>query len=213
MRAAELFDPSRGLRFSTYAVVWIKGTLFNSHLSEFVRLPQREKAKYNKILKAQRDMDSDVAAVPSSQSPERVAQATGLSVEEVVTTQERMHQAQRLMSLDYEYATLSRSGADSSKMSMLEKNPSLQADVDLSERTQLQADVLAALARNLDAREARLMRLRYGLSDGHARSLHECADAMGLSYTRVHQLANKCLEKLRRASEVEALEEYLLTIA
>jgi RNA polymerase sigma factor (sigma-70 family) len=95
----------------------------------------------------------------------------------------------------------------------LQKDKNLQDDVDLTERTQLQADLIAALARNLDAREARLMRLRYGLSDGHPRSLAACADAMGLSETRVKQLAKRCLEKLRQAAEAQSLEEYFLTIA
>lgn len=219
LRAAELFDPSRGLRFSTYAVVWVKGTLYNSHITEFVRLPHREKTKYHKILKAQRDMGevsmdpSESTRQSSTATPERLAAVTGLSVDEVRNTQLRMGQAQRLLSLDYEYVAHSRSGGETSSFSVLERDRSLQADVDLAELTQLRADVLAALARNLDAREARLMRLRYGLSDGHARSLHECAEAMGLSYTRVHQLSNRCLKKLRQAAEVEALEEYLLTIA
>ena len=69
------------------------------------------------------------------------------------------------------------------------------------------------MARNLDAREARLLRLRYGLTDGRSRSLQECADAMGLSYSRVYQLSTRCLAKLRQAVEAESLEEYLLTIA
>jgi RNA polymerase sigma factor (sigma-70 family) len=86
-------------------------------------------------------------------------------------------------------------------------------DAELAERTGLQADLIAAMARNLDAREARLMRLRYGLSDGVSRSLQECADSMGLSYSRVHQLSKQCLKKLRQAAEAESLEEYLLTIA
>ena len=67
--------------------------------------------------------------------------------------------------------------------------------------------------RNLDAREARLVRLRYGLSDGVTRSIAECADAMGLSRTRVQQLNQRCLQKLREAAEAESLQEYLLTIA
>ena len=87
------------------------------------------------------------------------------------------------------------------------------ADADLTERTQLRADLIAAMARNLDAREGRLMRLRYGLSDGNARSLQECAESMGLSYARVQQLSKICLLKLRQAAEAESLEEYLLTIA
>ena len=77
----------------------------------------------------------------------------------------------------------------------------------------MHADVVAAMARNLDAREARLMRLRYGLSDGRTRTIRECADAMGLSQTRVQNIAQNCLKKLRKAAEAESLEEYLLTIA
>jgi DNA-directed RNA polymerase sigma subunit (sigma70/sigma32) len=98
--------------------------------------------------------------------------------------------------------------------------------------TQLRADLIASLAKNLTPREARLMRLRYGLNDQTSgrgggggssnnssssvttqRSLAECADCMGLSQSRVQQLALRCLKKLRRAEEAESLQEYLLTIA
>lgn len=221
LRAAELFDPERGLRFSTYAVVWIKGTLSNSHVPdcELVRLPQREKNKWNKILRAQKDilaksntpkeqMSSSDICVPL----EEIAAETGLTTPEILSTQRRMKQAQRVLSLDYKLQGQSRGGADKGSEESLESRHSME-DKDLAKRTQLHADILAAMARNLDAREGRLMRLRYGLTDGRARTLHECADAMGLSYTRVNQLAKQCLMKLRQAAEAESLEEYLLTIS
>jgi len=218
LRAAELFDPERGLRFSTYAVVWIKGVLQNSHVPELVRVPAREKTKWNKIGKAVQELNR-VNGGSAPPSVEELAAVTGLTVAEVVETQRLRSQAGSVLSLDQAHQLHSRSGTESVSVGsdLVDKgnNRHLQEDDDaeLAERTGLQADLIAAMARNLDAREARLMRLRYGLSDGVSRSLQECADSMGLSYSRVHQLSKQCLKKLRQAAEAESLEEYLLTIA
>ena len=239
LRAAELYNPDRGVRFSTYAVTWIKGVLLNSHVTELVRVPSREKTKYNKIKRAQSDLMKSTLGGSSATTTEKTNQKvspstnanvqelavmTGLTVKDVIETQRRMGHISNIYSLDYEQKMHSRSGSDTSTMeSTLTK---ISDDDDLMEQMQLQTDVIAAMARNLDAREARLMRLRYGLSSSSnnndnsddatlsgGRTLQECADAMGLSYTRVHQLNERCLKKLRQAAEVEALEEYLLTIA
>ena len=212
LRAAELFDPSRGLRFSTYATIWIKGTLSNTHVAETVTLPAREKTKWSKIVKARADLIMEKGG-GSEPTMEELASHLGMPVSDIVGTHRKMSQARQVMSLDYEYQTFKSSGTESSSIARLENDKNFQADVDLAERTQMHADVVAAMARNLDAREARLLRLRYGLADGKPRSFQECADAMGLSQARVQSLAKTCLKKLREAVEAESLDEYLLTIA
>jgi RNA polymerase primary sigma factor len=174
-----------------------------------VRLPAREKTKWNKINRAHKDLEEN----GSKATVQELAAATGMSVDEVLETQRKMSQAQRVLSLDYEYNQQSRSGTQSTAMNTMENNKAFQEDSDLAEKTRMQADLVAAMTQNLTAREARLMRLRYGLSDGRPRSLAECADAMGLSQTRVQQLSKECLKKLREAAEAESLQEYLLTIA
>lgn len=247
LRAAELYNPDRGVRFSTYAVTWIKGILLNSHVTDLVRVPSREKTKYNKIKKAQSDlMKSSLGGTSATTSEkknrnlqkttnaniEELASMTGLTVKDVIETQRRMDHISNIYSLDYEQKMHSRSGSDTSTMesTLTKQTSAMYDDDDLMEQMQLQTDIIAAMARNLDAREARLMRLRYGLSsynddddvdvlnDASAilsggRTLQECADAMGLSYSRVHQLNERCLKKLRQAAEAQSLEEYLLTIA
>jgi RNA polymerase primary sigma factor len=210
LRAAELFDPSLGLRFSTYATIWIKGTLMNTHVAETVTLPAREKSKFSKIVKAHADLMNEKAG--SEPTLEELASHLGMQVSDIVATKRRMGQARQVMSLDYAYQTQTSSGTESGDINRLENDKNFQADADLAERTHMHADVVAAMARNLDAREARLLRLRYGLADGNPRSFQECADAMGLSQARVQSLAKTCLKKLREAVEAESLEEYLLTI-
>lgn len=211
MRAAELFDPSRGLRFSTYATIWIKGHLSNSHVTDgSITLPQREKTKWNKIVKAHDELSKLRGGEPTV---EEIAHHLKMKVGDVVSTRRKMTQAQQVMSLDYEYSTQSRSGTEGGTLNRLETDTGMMQDADLAEKTQLRADIIATMARNLDSREARLMRLRYGLGDGKTRSISQCAEAMGLSQTRVQQLAKQCLKKLREAAEAESLEEYLLTVA
>ncbi len=212
LRAAELFDPCRGLRFSTYATIWIKGQLSNSHVVETIRLPQREKTKWNKIQKAFDELSKQNDGI-TELTMEELAAHVGMAVSDVLAIKRRMNQVSQVLSLDYEYDSQSRSGTERSSFNAMEKDKNFMADADLAERTQMHADVVAAMARNLDAREARLMRLRYGLADGRPRSLAECAEAMGISQTYAQNIASRCLKKLREASDAESLEEYLLTIA
>lgn len=225
LRAAELFDPSRGIRFSTYATIWIKGTLSNSHaLDGAIKLPAREKTKWNKIVKAHQELVKEKGGGGSESNPydetmstvsvEEIAHRLDMKVEDVIMFQQKMKKVKSVLSLDYEYQQQTRSGNDNSKGQLMEMDKSMQADSELAERTQMQADVIAAMVKNLSPREARLMRLRYGLTtDGQTRTIQECADAMGVSQARASQLAKACLLKLRKAAEADSLEEYLLTIA
>jgi RNA polymerase primary sigma factor len=212
LRAAELFDPERGLRFSTYATIWIKGVLSSVKENDLIRIPEREMRKWNKVQKAKKEVlamgDNDVVG--------QIAERVGIEREEVVVLEEKMKQMKYVMSLDQTFTTHTRGGGEVKTLSTqtpLHSDRSLLSDDSLSEIMQLKADVVAALAKNLDPREARLMRLRYGLKDGKMRTMVECAEAMGLSRQRVQQLAKQCLEKLRQAEDVGSLQEYLLTVA
>mmetsp|Transcript_29585 Transcript_29585/g.86166 ORF Transcript_29585/g.86166 Transcript_29585/m.86166 type:complete len:472 (+) Transcript_29585:1152-2567(+) len=229
IRAAELFDPERGLRFSTYATVWIKGVLSNCQLDQTIAVPARERTKWNKIRRAAADLVLEgggdpttataAAGVEEANTNARpkvgdVASRTGLGFDEVQGTTAKMAQVQKVLSLDYQYRTARRSGVE--EHTGFEHDRAFQVDADLAERLNFKSDVIAALARNLSEEEGQLMRLRYGLDgegNGEGRSLAECAKIMGWSRDKARLLANKCLKKLREADEAEALQEYLLTVA
>lgn len=215
IRAAELFDPSRGLRFSTYATIWIKGMLSNSNISETIKVPLREKNKWNKIQSIISELQLEFGANDTKYKPtnEAIAERSGMDVDTVKDVMEKMKNTKNILSLDYQYETHSKSGGDVNSFEALQHDKNLMDDVDLVERLHVRTDVIAALVKNLDRREARLMCLRYGLNDGRTRSMKECADEMGISKSRAQQLARGCLKKLREADDAESLHEYLLSIA
>ena len=212
IRAAELFDPSRGLRFSTYATLWIKGVLSNSKAHQFVVIPRREKNKFSSVSRTMKEYEAEHGRQPTT---EEIARVCGMREQDVEELLDKMSKTRNVLSLDHKYSSTSKSGSISSSENDAELygDKALLTETDLAETIQMKADVVAALVRNLDSREARLMRLRYGLKDGKTRSLVECAEAMGISRQRAQQLAAGCLKKLREADEARSLQEYLLTVA
>ena len=199
LRAAELFDPARGLRFSTYATIWIKGVLSNLQSQSLINIPARELTKWNKIRKAINVFSETTGKEPSTAE---LSELTGMDAPAIKSVKDSFVRAKFTKSLDV---------FDADGFNALHNDKSMRQS-SMVDELQMKADVVSMLAENLDGRERRLLRLRYGLNDGKSRSLSECAEAMGLSKERVRKLNLQCLEKLREAKESANLEEYLLTI-
>jgi len=201
LRAAELYDPSKGVKFCTYAVWWIKGVLSNSKAFQLVAVPAREKVKHNLVNRAiQRYEREHSGRRPNAQE---LAVMCNLKQQEVELLMQKMSKI-KVLSLDHVY------GASSDERTQLYGDAALRTVDDYADTLQMKEDVVSVLSRNLDGREALLLRLRYGLTkDGKTRSLVECAQHMGISRSRAQQLASQSLQKLREAEDISSLREYL----
>ena len=207
LRAAELFDPERGLRFSTYATIWIKGVLSNTKVHELITTPTRERTKVNKI----REASNSLVEMNEEVTNDKIAEITGYSAEEIELSQVRTSQTSSPLSLDYSYSS-SDSKGDNKEVSLY-GDAALMDHNNAAALVEFQTDVLTVLTNNLKPREAEFICLRYGIKDGNALTLNECAERMGISYSRAQQLAKSCIKKLQEAEDAKTLQEYLLTLS
>ena len=210
IRAAELFDESRGFRFSTFATVWIKGVLGN-YQRDMIRIPQRTRQEYNRLQRIVRDNGGEI-------SGRRLEKEMGLGRHEIKALSFGVSSAKYPLSMDRSYAAFASSPTSSSTSSSqneisLGDTIESKTETQFADAIQCKLDVLKLLTDNLSEREQTLIRLRYGLLDGKSRTLSECAKVMGISPERVRTLSKKSLEKLRRAENVGSLMEYLVDIA
>ncbi|MCR4437910.1 MAG: RNA polymerase sigma factor RpoD/SigA [bacterium] len=199
IKAATRFDETRGFRFISYAVWWIRQAILQAlaEQSRVVRLPLNRVGALTRIGKAFSALEQEYEREPS---PQEVAGVLEMSPVDVT---DALRFAGRHVSLSAPYFA-----DDGTLLLDTIPNPDIPApDSPLVEKS-LQEEIEAALSR-LTAREAEIIRLYYGLDQEPALTLEEIGTRLGLTRERVRQIKEKALRKLRRFAKGRGLRSYL----
>lgn len=199
IKAAQRFDETRGFKFISYAVWWIRQAILQAlaEQSRIVRLPLNKIGSLNKINKAFSNLEQEYEREPT---PGEIAGSLEISEDEV---KETMRSIGRHISMD---APLVQ-GEDSSLIDVLESNSSPNPDSGLLNES-LNKEIERALT-SLSSREADIIRLYFGLEAEHPMTLEEIGEKFSLTRERVRQIKEKALRKLKQTSKSKILKSYL----
>ncbi|GAA4007769.1 MULTISPECIES: sigma-70 family RNA polymerase sigma factor [Hymenobacter] len=199
IKAAKRFDETRGFKFISYAVWWIRQSILQAlaEQSRIVRLPLNRVGSLNKISKSFSELEQKFEREPS---PEEIAEVLELTTSEVVDT---LKISGRHVSVDAPFVQ----GEENRLLDVLENEDEESPDTGLMNDS-LRKEVQRALS-TLTKREADVITLYFGLNGEHSLTLEEIGEKFNLTRERVRQIKEKAIRRLRHTSRSKALKPYL----
>jgi RNA polymerase primary sigma factor len=200
IKAAQRFDETRGFKFISYAVWWIRQSILQAlaEQSRIVRLPLNKVGLSNKISKAYSILEQEYEREPSS---DELASLLEINTEEIEAT---LGVAMRHVSMDAPFQT----GEENTLLDVLSNPNSASADSKVTYFESLRMEIERSL-NTLTERQKDVIKLYFGIGVPNQLSLEDIGDHFGLTRERVRQIKDKAITKLRSTSRSKLLRKYL----
>lgn len=200
IKAAQRFDETRGFKFISYAVWWIRQSILQAlaEQSRIVRLPLNKVGLTNRISKAYSQLEQEYEREPSA---EELASFLDIDIEEIRST---LSASVRHVSMDQPISD----GEDGTLMDLLQNPNAVSTDNDLAFRLSLKTEIERSLS-TLTERQKDVIRFFFGIGVDHPLTLEDIGVRFNLTRERVRQIKDKAITKLRSTNRCKLLKDYL----